>query len=169
MLSSFSAEFLSPYILVESDKIGCLLRPWFGPFGQFEQMVLDDGSPLWSEKPDVIWIALRIVDVDRRLLDEYPALRPEEAMARVASLRDRVVVLARAARERFKGPILVSNLTVLDQGPIDVFDASDPAGAIHVIAEQNKGLAAELASSRRCPRFRLSFLRGGRRRRSLVR
>jgi len=145
VLSSYSAEFLRPYILVESDRIDCLLKPWFGPFNQFEQMVLDDNGLLWRENPDVLWITLRIQDVDRYLLDEYAEIDPLELNERIAVLRRRMADLCRVAREQFKGPILASNFTLLDQNPVNVFDASDPDGVTYAIARQNRILAKELA------------------------
>ena len=148
VLSSFTAEFLKPYILVESAKIGCLVRPWFAPFNQFEQMILDQRSALWQEKPDVLWITLRIQDVDRYFVDEFPSLTPEQANERLQALRERVVALSRAARDRFTGPILVSTFTLLDQQPADIFDSSDPAGLTYLVAEHNRALAAELATLR---------------------
>ena len=80
-------EFLKPYILVESDAIGCPLLPWFGPFGQFEQMILDDHGPLWHEKPDILWLSLRIQDVDRHFVDAFAGLEPGEAEDRITAFR----------------------------------------------------------------------------------
>src|SRR5207249_239115 len=67
VLSTFTAELLRPFLIVECQRLGCPVRPWFGPFQQLEQMVLDAASRLWQEAPDVLWIALRLEDVDRYL------------------------------------------------------------------------------------------------------
>ena len=55
----FTAELLRPYLVVECERIGCPTRPWFGPFGQLDQIVLDEQSALVAQAPDVLWIALR--------------------------------------------------------------------------------------------------------------
>jgi FkbH-like protein len=54
--------------------------------------------------------------------------------------------LASATRQRFRGPILVSNFTIQDQIIPDIFDAGNPDGMTHLVAEQNSLLAKQLAS-----------------------
>ncbi len=153
ILSSFTGDFLKPYIMVESDEIGFFLKPWFGPFNQFEQMVLDEDSILWQQKPDIIWIAVRIEDVDRYLIDEFPRLNAEQAKARLSGIRERLLSLARATRQRFRGPIMVSNLTIQDQIMPDIYDAGKSDGITHLVAEQNLLLAKELATLTDCHVF----------------
>jgi FkbH-like protein len=145
VLSSFSAELLKPYVIVESDRLGVPVHPWFGAFGQFEQLVLPDASPLWTSRPDVVWLALRLEDLDPRFVDDHPAIGGRAAAARIATLRERLVRLAQAVRERSPAAILVSNLT-LPAHFKDPFDASDPDGLVHLVAAENRELARGLAA-----------------------
>src|SRR5262249_16630461 len=46
ILASFMANFVRPFLVLEAETLGLALSPWFAPFGQFEQMVLDASSPL---------------------------------------------------------------------------------------------------------------------------
>lgn len=142
VLASFSAQFLEPYLIVESAETGVLVRPWFGPFNQFEQEIFEPESELWHHQPDVLWIALRIGDVDPLLVVDYPVLGVDAAAERVSSIRRRLICLARGARGRFSGPILVSNL--VSPSPLPLFDASDPHGLGHRIAAENRELARDL-------------------------
>ncbi|MHC4075029.1 MAG: HAD-IIIC family phosphatase [Planctomycetota bacterium] len=145
VLSSFTAEFLRPYILVESNALNCRLKSWFGPFNQFEQMIFNANSTLWKNQPDILWIAMRLEDVDRYLINEFSGLEPAAARDRLRILRERLVMLAKSARDNFQGPILVSNLTVIDQEPSDIFDAANPNGLTCLVDEQNHILAEELS------------------------
>ncbi|HTU24593.1 MAG TPA: HAD-IIIC family phosphatase [Pirellulales bacterium] len=144
VLSTFTAELLKPFVIVESDALGCPLRPWFGPFGQLEQLVLDERSQLWQLAPDVLWIALRLEDVDPHLIHESAALGVDATRARLDAIRARVVALARAARSRHRASILVSNWTADPQHSLNFFDASDPDGFVHLLAEANRQLARDL-------------------------
>jgi FkbH-like protein len=145
VLSSFTADFLKPYIMVESEELGLCLKPWFSPFNQYEQMVLDEGSALWRQIPDIVWISIRIEDVHRYLIDEFARLSVGQAIVRLSSIRDRLLSLVRATRQRFRGPILVSNFTIQDQIKLDIYDAGNPNGITHLVADQNHLLAKELA------------------------
>src|SRR3954452_11472979 len=111
-VSSFTAELLRPYLIVETDALNCAARPWFGGFGQLEQLVLAEDSALWQQNPDVLWIAVRIEDVDRYLAFEAAGLAPDATRARLTEIRHRVVALAKSARARHRASILVSNFAL---------------------------------------------------------
>jgi FkbH-like protein len=143
VISTFTAELLRPFIVVEGHRLGCTVKPWFGPFGQLEQLVLDDGSPLWQNQPDVLWIALRVEDVDRHLVHDSAAIGPQATGERLTAICTRLLELATAARRKHRGPILVSNLIASDQSA-NLFDASDPDGFVHLLAQCNRELARGL-------------------------
>ncbi|HEX4143243.1 MAG TPA: HAD-IIIC family phosphatase [Pirellulales bacterium] len=145
VLSTFTAELLKPFLVVEAESLDCPLRPWFGPFGQLEQLVLDDRSELWRQAPDVVWIALRLEDVDRHLVHESAAIGPEETRHRLDALRQRVVGLVRSARSKHRASILVSNWISDARHNLNLFDASDADGFGHLVAEANRHLARDLA------------------------
>jgi FkbH-like protein len=146
LLATFTADLLKPYLLVESERRGLPLRPWFGPFQQLEQMVLDDASPLWQQRPAVLAICLRLEDVDRYLPDEAAELGPTAVEARLRVVRERLVALAQAARKRTTAPLLIANLAVPHQYLSHTFDAGDPDGFTHQLASCNRELARELQS-----------------------
>jgi hypothetical protein len=141
VLSTFTAELLRPFVAVECRHLGCPVRTWFGAFGQLEQAVFDDHSALWQHRPDVLWIALRLEDVDRHLIHESPAIGPEATRQRLDAIRARLIGLARAARTRHRASILVSNLAQNAPHDINLFDANDPDGFVHLLAECNRQLA----------------------------
>ena len=107
--------------------------------------MLDDRSELWRQAPDVLWIALRLEDVDRHLVHENAAIGPEATRRRLDAMRQRVVGLARAARSKHRASILVSNWIPDARHSLNLFDASDPDGFGHLVAEANRQLARDLA------------------------
>lgn len=145
VLASFSADLLRPYLLVESARLGLALRPWIGPYHQFEQLVLDDRSALWEKRPDLVWLALRLEDVERHLAEEADGPLPVRAAERLAACRQRVVTLAQAVRSRSRASLIVSNFAApkLCENP---FGASDPDGVLHLVAAENRELARDLAA-----------------------
>ena len=44
VLSTFTAQFLGPYMQVEGALRGFALEPWFAPWGQLEEQALDEHS-----------------------------------------------------------------------------------------------------------------------------
>lgn len=145
ILSSFTADLLRPYLVVEGYNVGLPLKPWFGPFGQFEQILLNDHSALWSESPDMIWIMLRIEDIEPYLLDKFAELGPEVTHNHLRTIRERVVALAKTAREKSRLPLLIANFHLPGRYLGNPFDASDPNGLVHQLAEENRMLASEFA------------------------
>lgn len=145
ILSTFTAELLRPFLVVECHRLECPVKPWFGPFGQLEQQVLDDASSLWQSTPDVLWIAVRLDDVDRHLVHDSAAIGPNATAARLAAVRTRLVQMAQSVRQRSRASILVSNLSPGSAHTAGVFDASDPNGFVHLLAECNRQLARDLA------------------------
>ena len=142
LLASFTAELLRPYFVVEAARAGLPLGMWAGPFGQLEQLALEDGSPLYAARPDVIVVMLRLVEVDRRLAEEAAELEPSAVSARLAALRARVVTIARELRRRSSAPLLVANFSI--EEPALLFDSSDPDGLGHLVAAENRALARSL-------------------------
>ncbi|HEX9886202.1 MAG TPA: HAD-IIIC family phosphatase, partial [Longimicrobiales bacterium] len=144
VLATFTAGTLAPYLTVDSHDAGFPLRPWIGPFGQLEQIVMAEDSGLWEADPAAVWIALRVEDVDPHLAVDVPDLDAGQVAARLDAVGRRAVGVARAVRERSGACILVSNLFVPPKLAFDPFDASQPDGLGHLVAASNRELARDL-------------------------
>jgi FkbH-like protein len=145
LVSSANLDFVKPYLIVESASMGALIAPWTGPYGQLEQVVAAPAGPLWDGKPEVLVIVARAADLDQKLGHGVDGLAASDRRARTIAAAERLIALARLARERFSGPILVANL-VRDLPALDAFDASQPDGFVHAIAAANLRLAEGLAA-----------------------
>jgi FkbH-like protein len=145
VLASFTADFMAPYISVESSKIGHPVEPWFGPFSQFEQVVLDAESEFNVSPPQIVWIAMRLEDVDPMLeIDSLSASRADVSK-RLEALTARLVALAKLVRKGCDAPILISNLCLADRISPDIFAANDVDALAFLVVEANLRLASELA------------------------
>jgi FkbH-like protein len=76
VLATFTAEFLGPYLRVEGARRGFAFTPWFAPWGQLEEQILDAAGALYAERPDVVVIFA-------------PAIDPARLAALLAGLRAR--------------------------------------------------------------------------------
>ncbi len=144
VISTFTAELLRPFVIVECERLGCPVRPWFAPFGQLEQLVLDADSTLWRQDPDVLWIAMRLEDVERHLAYENAAIGPAAMQGRLDAIRTRLGALAQAARTKHRAEILVSNFAAPAMQAGNLFDASDPDSLVHLVSDCNRQLARDL-------------------------
>jgi FkbH-like protein len=105
ILSSFSAQFLEPLLLVEAYRAGLLLELTVAPYGQFEQELHGD-SPLRRSDNRAVVILLRPEDVDAEL---YRASEPAAIIERLGRLEERVVSLAAAIRRDSRATLFVAN------------------------------------------------------------
>jgi FkbH-like protein len=146
VLSSYSANFLQPYLVVESARRGFATTVYFGAFGQFEQELVDDSSPLWAFGPEVVVIAMRPEDVDAEAVERFHATSGARFSALADTLLERVGQCARAARARTKGPVIVANFAAPSWSPMGVFDASISGSLTHAITDLNRKLADGVAA-----------------------
>ena len=140
LLSSYSANFLKPYLIVEAARRDFSAQLHFGAFGQFEQELTDGGSSLWSFAPDAVVIAMRPEDVDPEAVDRFHATGGKRFTALADTMLERITQCVHAARARMNGPVLVANVATT-YTPLGPFDAGTPGSLTHAIADLNQRLA----------------------------
>jgi len=145
VLSSYSAQFLKPYLVVEGARRGYALQPYFGAFAQFEQEVAAS-SALWTFAPDALVILMRPEDIDIDAVERFHATNGARFRALADSMITRLTACAKSARERMSGPILIANVAQPSAGPLGPFDANIESSLTHAIAELNRRLATAAAS-----------------------
>lgn len=82
VLSTFTADFLKPCLVVEGSRLGLGLDVWLGPFGQIEQQALDITSDLFQSQPDLVLLQPRIEDLAPCLAYRFLSLDPTEKAER---------------------------------------------------------------------------------------
>ncbi|HTR55133.1 MAG TPA: HAD-IIIC family phosphatase [Kofleriaceae bacterium] len=147
ILASFTADVLSPYLVVEAARRGYALKAVVAPFGQIEQQLFDAASETYREKPQVIVIAIRLEDAARALCDDFvrssPAQLAHEVDAYVARLRR----LVTSIRERSTAHILICNQAPLARLVAGLADASIDPSQQDVVADLNRKIADVARSS----------------------
>ena len=75
VLSTFTAQFLAPYLQVEGALRGFAITPWFAPWGQLEEQALDDRSELYAQPCDAVVVLARIEELDPVMTDRALTIR----------------------------------------------------------------------------------------------
>ena len=138
VLSTFSAEFLEPYLKVEAARRGVAAKISISPIGQVEVQLLNPDSELFSFDPTVIFVAARledmIPDLPLRLLEEDGSEACRLVESAVRQLADAcVTALGRTTAQLF------------------IFNFSDPIWPAAGFADQttniSHGHAVEIANT----------------------
>jgi FkbH-like protein len=145
VLSSFTADFMEPYVVVEALRRGYKAALTFGAFGQFEQELENADSGIWAFEPDALLLAMRPEDVDVEAVERFSATAGARFASLAETMLERLVTCAKQARTRMRGPILVANFATPAFVPLGPFDASTVDSLTHAYALLNKRLAERLA------------------------
>ena len=122
ILSSFTAEVLRPYLVVEGALRGLRIVPHFCPFNQVEIQALTPTSELYQSQPDVIVVALRLEEIAPNLVSRYVGLSPADVEVELANLQERLQGLLNGIRQQSTATILLWNFAmpvILDAGIAD--------------------------------------------------
>lgn len=142
LLSSCTLQFIEPSFLVEGFRRKLQLRPYFGPFGQFEQLISDPRSALHASRPDALVLVMRPEDLDPDVFHRfYAAGRPNV----FAAVIDRLLECVIAFRAHSSAPVLVANFAPPAWLPLGPFEANDVGSSSYALSEANRQLRARLS------------------------
>ncbi len=141
LVSTFTLELLRPYLIVESSRRGLGTELHFAPYNQLEQQLLNQASPLYLFKPDVIVIATRLEDFATRLTNGFLRLSPADIELEVASVIRRVSDLVAGVRQFSTATVLVFNYAAPAILSAGLADATLPSPQLSVIQSINDQLA----------------------------
>ncbi len=122
VISSFTAEVLRPYFVVEGARRQLYLIPHFCPFNQLELQVLNPGSELYQSQPNLIFIALRLEEIAPNLIFSYAELSKSQIQARMKEVQIRLYDLVNHIRRHSRATVLLCNFglpLILDAGLAD--------------------------------------------------
>ena len=109
VLSTFTAEFLRPYLTVAGASRGLRIQGWFAPWGQIEQQALDPSSELYAQQPEVIVILARLEELLPTVTGRFLAATEAAKRSAEDELRARLAALIRGIRGQTNCPVFVSN------------------------------------------------------------
>ena len=141
VLSTFTAEFIRPYLVVEGARRGLFIQPYFGPFNQLEQQALDSVSGLYGWEPELVLIAALAADVVPQLTAGFGAMNTDEIDREIGRAADRVRSLIEGIRGNTDAGILVFNLVARHRSAYGLADASVENSQTAAIQRLNGQLA----------------------------
>jgi FkbH-like protein len=145
-LASFTFEPLKPALELQAVKAGLGLDVYLGPFGRFEQELLDPASGLAAFQPDVVFVAIRLQDVCPAIYEAFNGLAPEGAPALVDDWISRLRAALASFRDRCKAHLLIQNYDLPAEPALGLAEQSSPLSQSAVIDRANADLADFAAS-----------------------
>ncbi len=144
-LSTFTLEFVNPFLVVEGARRGLWVASYFGGFGQFEQEIGSD-TRLGQFAPDVLVLAMRPEDVDPDAAVRYYATDGRRFAERLQESIDRIGQLVKAFRQWSTAPVLVANFATPARLPLGIFDANVGEALTYAIQRANEELQRRVTS-----------------------
>ena len=141
ILSTFTSDLLRPYLVAESAARGMLVTPYFAPFNQLEQQVLDGSSSLYESKPDVVIIATRIEEIAQNLVNRFVSLSPTGIDDELAQIEERLRSLIEGLRRSTTATVLVFNYAGPPFLAAGLADASLELSQVSAIQRANERVA----------------------------
>ncbi len=144
VLSSCTMQFVESALIVESAAQRLHVRPYFGPFGQFEQELNDPASGLNKFEPDVLLLFMRPEDIDPDVVTRFHA-GPKSTEILQQTI-DRLDACVAAFRARSSRPVLVANFALPARVPLGPFDANVGDSLTYAWAQANRTLRERLSA-----------------------
>jgi len=108
-VSTFTSEILRPYLVVESARRGLSVNPYFAPFNQLEQQVLDGSSLLYQSEPEFVFIATRLEEMASNMVDRFLTLSNDDIDRELAQIEERLRGLVEGVRRHSSATVFVFN------------------------------------------------------------
>ena len=140
-LATFTIDLLRPYLVVESAARGMQARPYFGPFNQLEQLVLDGASPLYSFNPNIVVLATRLEEIAPDLGSRFVTLSPENIDGELKGIEGRLGNLIGQLRQFTEATVLVFNFCEPRHLDAGLADPALPCSQAAVFQRANQLLA----------------------------
>jgi FkbH-like protein len=141
VLASFTAQLLAPWLKVEGAARGLAVKPWFAPYGQFEQVVLDEKSPLYAHQPDVIVLLIRLEDFAPPLAKRFLAQTGAGIDEAVLSMESRLETLVAGVRRHTQAAVFISNFPAPPRKSAGLADAGLELSQSAMVSKANDMLA----------------------------
>lgn len=147
VLSTFTAQFLAPYLVVEGARRGLAIAPWFAPWGQLEQQALDAASELYAQEPDAIVVLARLEELEPSFTGRFLRLSEGDRIAKQDGLAARLRSLVEALRKRSAAPVFLANFPPPNALAAGLADPSVAPGSQSELVQQCNAQLARVASA----------------------
>ena len=139
VLRSFVIDQLEKFLVVDAYKCGIKTNIFLGGYNQFHQEIYDEQSSLYSYKPDIVILAVRLEDLYPQLFSDYLALTHEldnvanEIISDFNNMFDRIL-------NKVKCSIFVNNFVVPEDTWCSLHDYQHLNGRVNFIRRLNLSL-----------------------------
>jgi len=140
-LRSFVVEPLIPLTRAMAFVGGLDVEAYVGDFNAYTQEILDEGGPLYSFEPDVVFLAALTRDVSPNLWDRFADLDEAAVNDEVEAVAASYGELIAAFRERSDAHLVVHSLETPPARAAGVLDAQAPLGQAAAIRAVNDAIA----------------------------
>lgn len=142
VLRSYTVEGMEPVLRVRLCLEGLKPEFYWGGYNQYVQEVLDAAGPLYSFRPDIVLLLVRLEELLPTFVEEFNQSSFSEwevlLQAKAQDLRE----LARTIEAKLSSPVIVQNACL----PMDVYwgiyDTQHPEGQPYLVDQFNRALAA---------------------------
>ncbi len=146
VLASFTFEPIQQAFELQALRAEIGAEVYVGPFGRFEQEMIDPASGLAVFKPDVVLLALRLQDVCPAIYDSFNSLDEKTASAIVDDWIERLRAALLTFRQHSSATVLMQNYDLPAALALSIADADATPSQQAVIAHANEALS-DLAAS----------------------
>ena len=108
-LASFTFDPIRPALELQGIRAGMAIDTYVGPFGQFEQELINPSSGLAAFKPDVLFIAIRLQDVCGDLYNSFCGLSQDGANKILDEWFSRLGAALQTFSQRSSAYVLIQN------------------------------------------------------------
>jgi FkbH-like protein len=140
-VSSFTFEPIAPALRLQALRASLGCDVYVGPFGQFEQELINPSSGLAAFNADVVFVAVRLQDVCPAIYEAFNSLTAEAATALVDGWIARLQAALTTFRQRSKAHVLIQNY---DRPPTPALGLAEQSATLSqgaVIRHANAALA----------------------------
>lgn len=145
ILRNVTLEPVRPYIQVKCYEAGLKPVLMFGGFNTAPQEARDPASELYTFKPDLVVIALRLTALTPEIGERFTLLAPDAIERLAADAVNELHGMTRIVRSQSSAPILVHNfeLPLFPAGGLQ--GVQSPTGQLNVIRDLNRRLLAAIS------------------------
>ena len=145
-LSSFTFEPIKPALELQALRAGLALDTYVGPYGQFEQALIDPSSALLASKPDVLLLAIRLQDVCPALYDSFCGLSRDDIEKLLDDWFERLTTALRAFAQQSSAYVLMQNYDYPASAALGIADSAAECSQRATITTANERLTTLAAS-----------------------
>ena len=140
VLRSFTFEPVIPFLKVQGAKAGFCPKIYIGPYNQLYQEVMNEKSDFYQHQPDVVFLAIRIEELDPYLSTRFASLTSREISERSESVVKTAADIVNTCRDKMSGQIIIQNFSLPIYPAYGILDINQSRGQTQIFREINNKL-----------------------------